>query len=137
MRGVLFPMLAALACLPLRAESGDVFAFVQKNCTACHNPAAKAGDLDLTAFKSVNTFESDRETWERVVEKLKLGQMPPAGVPHPQNAATTAVTGWLEHEFARQDALLNPQAGLVAARRMNRAKYNNTMRDLLGVDNHA
>ena len=134
MRSVPFPVILALACVPLAAESRDVFAFVQKKCSACHNPSTRSGDLDLTSLKAANTFETDRETWERVVEKLKLGQVPPAGVPHPQSEATTAITGWLENEFVRQDALLKPQAGRVAARRLNRAEYNNTIRDLLGMD---
>src|SRR5580704_4520408 len=134
MRSAPLPVILALASVPLAAGSRDVFAFVQKNCGACHNPSAKAGDLDLTSLRTSNTFETDRETWEQVVEKLKLGQMPPAGVPHPQSEATAAITGWLENEFARQDALLKPQAGRVAARRLNRAEYNNTIRDLLGVD---
>jgi len=134
MRSVPFPVILALACVPLAAESRDVFTFVQKNCSGCHNASTRAGDLDLTSLKAQNTFETDREIWERVVEKLKLGQMPPAGVPHPQSEATAAITGWLENEFARQDALLKPQAGRVAARRLNRAEYNNTIRDLLGVD---
>src|ERR1700722_8174318 len=134
MRCVPFAMILALTCVPLAAESHDVFTFVQKNCGSCHNPSARAGDLDLTSLKAANTFETDRETWERVVEKVKLGQMPPAGVPHPQSETTAAITGCLEDEFVRQDALLKPQAGRVAARRLNRAEYNNTIRDLLGVE---
>ena len=134
MRRVPFPVILALVCVPVAAESRDVFTFVQKNCGGCHNASTRAGELDLTSLKAANTFETDRETWEGVVEKLKLGQMPPAGMPHPQSEATAAVTGWLENEFARQDALLKPQAGRVAARRLNRAEYNNTIHDLLGVD---
>jgi hypothetical protein len=124
----------AVSCVPVSAQPQDVFAFVQKNCSGCHNASVKAGDLDLTALRTANTFQKDRETWERVVEKLKLGQMPPAGIPHPRTEATAAITRWLEDEFARQDALLKPQAGRVTARRLNRAEYNNTIRDLLGID---
>jgi hypothetical protein len=134
MRSVRLLAILTLAYVPVFAESRDVFSFVQKNCSGCHNASARAGDLDLVSLKAANTFETDRETWERVVEKLKLGQMPPAGMPHPQPEATAAVTGWLETEFVRQDALLKPQAGRVGARRLNRAEYNNTIRDLLGVD---
>jgi hypothetical protein len=134
MRRISIPVVVAVGCLRLAAAPADVLAFVQKNCSACHNASAKAGDLDLTALRDAKTFENDRETWERVVEKLKLGQMPPAGVPHPQAEATQAITHWLESEFARQDELLKPEAGRVAARRLNRAEYNNTIRDLLGVD---
>ncbi len=133
-RSVLIPITAVLVCLPIAAESPDVFAFVKKNCSGCHNASVKAGDLDLTALRTADTFEKDRESWERVVEKLKLGQMPPAGVPHPQSDTTAAVTSWLEGEFSTQDARLKPQAGRVTARRLNRAEYNNTIRDLLGVN---
>ena len=134
MRALFFPIVAAIVCLPLRAEPRDVLTFVEKNCTACHNGSLRSGDLDLTALKSDKTFERDRETWEKVAEKLKLGQMPPPGVPHPQTDQTRSVTQWLEGEFARQDKLLKPQAGHVSARRLNRAEYNNTIRDLLGID---
>jgi hypothetical protein len=134
MRGVFITVTALVVCLPVAAEPPDVFAFVRNNCAACHNASVKAGDLDLTALHSASTFEKDREIWERVVEKLKLGQMPPAGVPHPQSEATAAVAKWIEDQFARQDALLKPQAGRVAARRLNRAEYNNTIRDLLGIE---
>src|SRR5690349_6367579 len=99
MRVKFFPIAAVAACLPMMGASRDVLTFVQKNCTACHNASAKSGDLDLTAYKSPDTFDSDRETWEKVVEKLKLGQMPPPGVPHPQSDETRAITAWLESEF--------------------------------------
>ena len=45
-----------------------------------------------------------------------------------------AVTAWIEREFQRADAALPPEPGRVTARRLNRAEYNNTVRDLLGVD---
>jgi hypothetical protein len=134
MRVMFIPIIAAVVCLPLLGESADVLAFVRTNCSACHNPSLKSGDLDLTALKTAASFEHDRETWEKVAEKLTLGQMPPPGVPHPQNEATQAVTRWLEGEFARQDKLLKPLPGTVSARRLNRAEYNNTIRDLLGID---
>ena len=61
MRAMLFPIAAAVACLPLQADSTDTLAFVQKNCSACHNGSTRSGDLDLTALKSTNTFDRDRE----------------------------------------------------------------------------
>src|SRR5262249_1794590 len=71
---------------------------------------------------------------EKVAEKLKLGQMPPPGTPHPSHEAALGIVQWLESEFARQDRAITPQAGRVTARRLNRAEYNNTIRDLLGID---
>src|SRR5205823_10593620 len=62
------------------------------------------------------------------------GEMPPPGAPRPEAAAVQAVTGWLATEFQRLDRLAPPVAGRVTARRLNRAEYDNTVRDLLGVD---
>ena len=130
---------AAAACaLPLAAESNDVLSFVQKSCAGCHNATLKSGDIDLKALldtkQGAKTFDEDREIWEKVVEKLKTGQMPPPGTPRPPAATTSAITRWLESEFARQDRAIKPDAGRVTARRLNRAEYNNTIRDLLGID---
>src|SRR5438128_1944300 len=107
-RAVSVCLVAAAACLPLAAESRDVFAFVQSHCSAWHNCTVKSGDVDLTLLKTAKTFEDDREIWEKVVEKLKLGQMPPPGVARPPQEAAAATTRWLEGEFARQDLLVKP-----------------------------
>ena len=120
--------------LPLSAAAPDVFAFVEKSCVGCHNAKLKSGDVDLKALQNDQTFAEDREIWEKVVEKLQTGKMPPPGAPRPPTAATTDVTGWLLSEFARQDRLVKPDAGHVTARRLNRAEYDNTIRDLLGID---
>jgi hypothetical protein len=134
-RALAIPAVAAAVLLPLQAaESPDVFALVQKSCAACHNASVKSGDVDLASLRAPKTFEIDREIWEKVVEKIKLGQMPPAGLPRPAPETITAVTGWLESEFARQDRAIQPEPGRVAAHRLNRAEYNNTIRDLLGID---
>ena len=127
--------LAAVGVLSA-ADMSDkaVFSFVKKNCNACHNATVTSGDVNLTAFKDAKAFDESRETWERVVSKLKTGEMPPPGSPRPPASDVAAVTKYLEAEFARQDRAVQPDPGRVTARRLNRAEYNNSMRDLLGVD---
>src|SRR5216684_1363992 len=119
------PILAtalAASLSPLGAASPEVLAFVQKSCVACHNAKVKSGDLDLGALQTDKTFDADRETWEKVVEKLKTGQMPPSATPQPPATTTASVIRWLESEFARQDRTVKPEAGRVNARRLNRAE---------------
>ena len=41
---------------------------------------------------------------------------------------------FLETEFARADATMKPDPGRVTARRLNRAEYTNTIRDLLAIE---
>jgi hypothetical protein len=69
-----------------------------------------------------------------VLEKLRAGEMPPKAMPRPNEAELKAVIGWIESEFERADQSATPDPGHVTARRLNRAEYNNTVRDLLGVD---
>ena len=129
----LFLLLAALTA-PCVAAGPDVLAFVRTNCLACHSSAVRSGDVDLEVYKEPKAFTDGRETWERVLAKLKAGEMPPPGIPRPPAVEFDAVTHWLEAEFKRQDLAIKPGAGPVPARRLNRAEYNNTVRDLLGVD---
>jgi hypothetical protein len=50
-------------------------------CVGCHNNRAKTGGLSLEG-KSLDV-SADPETWEKVIKKLQLGVMPPAGSPRP------------------------------------------------------
>ena len=110
-RVLAIPALAAATLLPLHATgSPDVLAFVQKSCASCHNATVKSGDVDLATLRTAKTFEEERETWEKVVEKLELGQMPPPGLARPEAETVTAVTRWLENEFARQDRAIRKAA---------------------------
>ena len=43
-------------------------------------------------------------------------------------------SGWLQRELDRIDSATTPDPGRVTARRLNRAEYNYTVHDLLGVD---
>lgn len=108
--------------------------FLADNCAACHNTKRSSGSLDLSVFKTAASLAEHREAWEHIAQKLHSGEMPPKGAPQPEAAEVKAVLAWLEGEFARLDRLVKPDPGRVTARRLNRAEYNNTVRDLLGVN---
>jgi hypothetical protein len=120
--------------LPCTAAEQAVMSFVEQHCVACHGASRSAGNLNLADLPGSGAFDERRHDWERIVAKLKTGEMPPAGMPRPDKARTESVVSWLEAEFARQDAAIVPQAGRVTARRLNRNEYNNTIRDLLAVE---
>ncbi|QQS47625.1 MAG: DUF1592 domain-containing protein [Acidobacteriota bacterium] len=134
---------ALFAVLPGRSArqspSQDSFdrvvrAFIVENCAGCHSADLKSGELDLDSFKTAQSVIEHRETWEQVSEKIRSGEMPPKGIPRPDPESIKAVIHWLELEFERADRMIKPDPGSVTARRLNRAEYNNTVRDLLGVD---
>jgi len=111
-------------------------AFLSVNCFTCHNSQAKMSGLDLEAAAGNKSFLDDRITWEKVLTKLKAGQMPPPGMPRPDEKELQAIVQNLEGAFRAADAAAKPDPGHIAPHRLNRPEYNNTIRDLLGVDIH-
>ncbi len=112
----------------------SVLPFLAANCYACHNAQLSSGGLNLEAYTTAASIARDREKWERLRQKLQAGEMPPKGRPRPDQAQLAAVISWIERELLRHSHAPGPTAGHVTARRLNRAEYNNTVRDLLGVD---
>ena len=61
--------------------------------------------------------------------------MPPVDhQPQPSPADTQAVADWIDRTFVNIDCSQLRDPGRVTVRRLNRTEYNNTIRDLLGVD---
>jgi len=92
--------------------------------------------LDLAAMAGRTPIADDRITWEKVLARLKSGQMPPAGRPRPNVAELRSVIKNLEDALGASTAAIGPDPGHIAPHRLNRTEYNNTIRDLLGVDTH-
>ena len=104
-------------------------------CSECHNPTDLSGGFDVNVYRSVETLASDRDRWESILAKLKSREMPPDdAVIQPSDEQITTLVKLLEKEFDRADAAMKPDPGRVTARRLNRAEYTNTIRDLLAVD---
>ena len=70
---------------------------------------------------------------ESVAQRLKSGQMPPAGLPKPAPSAVKAVVDWAGSHIEAIDRTRAINPGRVTARRLNRAEYDNTIRDLFGI----
>jgi mono/diheme cytochrome c family protein len=134
---------ALLACLlagSLAAQTSSpsfdksVQPFLARNCYACHNSKVKTADVDLQQFKTADSIAKESDVWEKAIQKMRTGEMPPKGFPPPRSADVKSVTDWLHQELERAERQVAPDPGRVTARRLNRAEYNNTIRDLLGVD---
>jgi Protein of unknown function (DUF1592)/Protein of unknown function (DUF1588)/Protein of unknown function (DUF1585)/Protein of unknown function (DUF1587)/Protein of unknown function (DUF1595) len=74
--------------------------------------------------------------WEKVIHKLRTGEMPPAGMPRPDKATYDSFATYLETAIDRA-AAANPNPGRPIIRRLNRAEYANAVRDLLALDTSA
>ena len=132
--------LAALsaACAPDASEPTTTAAlsFEEQNqlvsnyCMGCHNFDEFAGGLELLLFDS-ETAHEDAELAEKIIRKIRAGQMPPRGEPRPDFETYMAFAESLETQI---DANAEYHPGWRGLHRMNRAEYANAIRDLLALD---
>jgi mono/diheme cytochrome c family protein len=108
--------------------------FLAENCFPCHGNKKHEKDLNFQAIGSPASLIEHRERWEEVVRKLRGSEMPPLEEEQPPEEERQAVATWVERELDRIERETPPDPGRVTARRLNRTEYNNTVRDLLGVD---
>jgi cytochrome c553 len=119
---------------PRASFDGTVRPVLAHSCAPCHNDRLASGGLNLSLFATASSLTHERDGWERILQRIKSGEMPPKGTPRPPADQTDALIKFIEAEFDRADRSIKPDPGRVTARRLNRNEYSNTIRDLLGVD---
>jgi mono/diheme cytochrome c family protein len=112
----------------------DIQPLLARYCTKCHGGDTPRADLSLEKYKDAEQVLRDRKVWEKVVKNVRSKEMPPANKPQPTPAEAELLAGWVEAQLAKVDCTKERDPGRVTIRRLNRAEYNNTIRDLLGVD---
>src|SRR5437867_7449132 len=103
-----------------------------KYCFGCHGEKKK-GDLDLRVYTDEAAVLRDRNTFAKVMKNLQAHEMPPEKKPQPTPEEREIITAWIQAEIFKCDCD-HPDPGRVTIRRLNRVEYNNTIRDLVGVD---
>ena len=120
---------SAAAPLP-RAAHRNV---VSRYCVSCHNDRLKRGGLTLDSAAAHDVGENP-EVWEKVLRKVRARQMPPVGLPRPDEATYRATISSLEQALDHA-AAARPNPGRPdSLRRLTRTEYRNAIRDLLALD---
>lgn len=131
-------LLVAFTANPIEAEvpsfSQDGIPFLEQFCFSCHTGAQPAAELSLDSFTNNHSLIEDRDVWERVLDMLTTGQMPPPEGDQPSMQESEAFLEHIEAIFEDADRKAKPNPGRVTVRRLNKVEYKNTVRDLLGVD---
>ena len=107
-------------------------ALLNQYCTGCHNEKLKTGGIAIDSL-DVAHLGNSAASWEKVLRKLRTGEMPPPRLPRPKPEENAALVSWLETGLD-QAAAQNPNPGRPAIHRLNRAEYSNAIRDLLALD---
>ena len=109
-------------------------AYLSKHCFSCHGPEKKKAGIALHIYKDEADVLKDRKRWQSVLHMLTAGEMPPPERTRPKLEDTEAFIAGINGIFARHDKNARRDPGRVTMRRLNRTEYNNTIRDLVGVD---
>ena len=105
---------------------------VDQYCTSCHNNSQKTADLALDVV-SARPVAENAETWEKVVRKLRARQMPPVGLPRPDETTYEESVSSLEALLDSAAAAHTNPGRTDTLRRLTRTEYQNTIRDLLAL----
>jgi hypothetical protein len=119
---------------PRAAMETALAPFVGTYCVDCHSGDEAEAGLRLDKLLEAPSVPHHRLQWRRVVERLEKGEMPPEEAEQPEADTRSEVVGWLEAELADPDCSQPQNPGRVTMRRLNRTEYQNTIRDLTGVE---
>ena len=105
---------------------------LNKYCVTCHNSRLKTAGLQIDSLDA-DHMAANAPQWEKIVTKLRTGEMPPPGRPRPDADTYRAVASALERELDAA-AAATPHPGRVPVHRLNRSEYTHAIRDLLGLE---
>lgn len=112
----------------------DVRPAIVQWCADCHDPDGAEADIVLGDVASPSQIQRQRSLWQRVVQKVRAGEMPPEDAEQPDERVRRQLTEAIERILTSVDCDCERQPGRVTIHRLNRVEYRNTIRDLLGVD---
>ncbi len=121
--------------IPPVASFAEVVApALETHCLACHDEASRKGGVVLDGFEDGAEAREDLALWDRVAGAIRSGSMPPQGRPGLDPTTRAALVASIDAEVFRCADPSSVEPVRVALRRLNRSQYNNTIRDLFGID---
>src|SRR4030095_8462768 len=105
---------------------------LDRYCATCHNSKLKTAGLALDTL-DLGQVDQHQDEWERIARKLRTHEMPPPGLPRPDQATYARTAASIEEALDRA-SLARPNPGRVVVHRLNRTEYTNAVRDLLSLD---
>ncbi|HTK78704.1 MAG TPA: DUF1592 domain-containing protein, partial [Gemmataceae bacterium] len=126
----------------------DVFAkifrpILEKYCYRCHGDETQKADLNLAKYKATADVDMAGDVFNLVVARLRAAEMPPPGSKQLTFNEGRDFRNWIDSRpFTKNrdcntiagDNSQNNYRGNVMSRRLSRAEYNHSVRDLVGLD---
>jgi mono/diheme cytochrome c family protein len=111
----------------------EVVPFLGRYCTQCHGGPKPKGGLALDLYRDETSIQPNNvKALRKVVNNVRSHEMPPPRRRQPTSSEIESITSWLSERLSHLET--TAKSDRISLRRLNRAEYNNTIRDLLGVD---
>jgi len=109
-------------------------ALLDSYCLDCHDADTQKGKVNLEALSFHITTIKQAELWQKVLNALNAGEMPPEKKPQPKNAEKADFLDDLAQTMVLARKKLSDSGGKITMRRLNRREYYNTIESLTGVN---
>ena len=121
--------------LPAAELPAKIRTVLSQRCFECHGPEKQKGKLRLDTLSA--DLVNDRaaaEVWQDVRALINLGEMPPEEAKQLSTKERSSLLVWLNEVIEHAAKVRQSKDGRVVVRRLNKAEYQNTMRDLFDLD---
>lgn len=109
-------------------------AFLTNNCGKCHSTDTADSGVRLDDLPFAIDSVATAERWQKVLGVLNSGEMPPPDEPRPDAQAKLDFLAEASRALMQARRVLGDQGRETTLRRLNRREYQNTLRDLFGID---
>ncbi len=125
--------LLTVPCLVVRGAEEELNQFLQAHCVACHGKDTHEGGLNLQEFPFDPSNAENFARWVKLHDRIESGEMPPKSEPRPPADKSAAALKSLRTSLLDAEQALLAETGRTNLRRMTRAEYENTFRDLFDM----
>ncbi|MEQ1828609.1 MAG: DUF1592 domain-containing protein, partial [Pirellula sp.] len=107
---------------------------MEKHCGDCHMQTSNEGGMNLDDYVNLDKIRQHPSTWEQIRGVIRAEAMPPPKESQLKSDERTKLTAWIQSALHEVDCGCAPPPAPITLRRLNRHEYDNTVRDLLGLD---
>ena len=112
----------------------EINGFLTRHCLSCHGPDKQKGKFRIDTLQQNLVTGPHADDWHEVLEALNTGEMPPEDEPQPEQTELDGVIEFLTAAFDEAAVQRRSTGGQVMMRRLTNYEYNNTLNDLLALD---
>lgn len=130
--------LLCVGCTPVKSQaevqSEKAYAMLEQNCFRCHNAKKKKGKIDLQSFASAKAPLKNIKLWRHALTMTEEKTMPPEGKKQPTEQERQEIVSWIKGTLEDTYAQMPDNPGKTVVRKLNRIEYENTLNDLLYIE---